>query len=55
MKPFKRKRRYRRKLVTYKRLFIATIIIFASYAWFKTCDTVKVNDNITNEGERHVR
>ena len=49
MKPFKPKKRYKKRLITYKRLFMAIVIIFACYAWYNTCDTVNVNENKTME------
>ena len=49
MNPFKPKRRYKKRLITYKRLFIATVIIFSSYLWYQTCDEVTINDNTTME------
>ncbi len=50
MKPFKAKR-YKKRLITYKRLFIAIVILFAGYAWYSSCDKVcsTVNNNVKIE------
>ena len=44
MKPFK-PRRYRRRLITYKRLFLITLIIFLGYLWYQQCDVITVQTN----------
>ncbi len=44
MKPFK-PRSYRKRLITYKRLFYATLIVFMGYLWYEVSDEVVVNKN----------
>ena len=45
MKPFKPRRRYRRRIITYKRLFLITLITFCMYVWYNNCDEISVNTN----------
>tara|TARA_Y100001963_G_C6770019_1_gene444396 strand:- start:1730 stop:1906 length:177 start_codon:yes stop_codon:yes gene_type:complete len=50
MKPFIPKRRYyRRRLITYKRLFVGTLIAFMSLVWYMVADEVNVNNSKTEE------
>lgn len=51
MKPFKAKRRYKRRIITYKNLFLATLIMMACYMWYEACDEISVNtnNNVTSE------
>lgn len=51
MKPFKTKRRYKRRIITYKNLFLATLIIMTCYMWYEACDEISVNtnNNVTSE------
>jgi len=50
MKPFIPKRRYyRRRLITYKRLFVGILIAFMSLVWYTVADEVNVNNNKTEE------
>ena len=44
MKPFKPKS-YRKRLITCKRLFYATLIVFMGYLWYEVSDEVVVNKN----------
>ena len=45
MKPFNPKKRYRKRIITYKRLFLITLTILFCYAWYSTCDEISVNTN----------
>ena len=45
MKPFKPRSYRRRRIITYKRLFLATLFILMSYTWYQACDEVSVNTN----------
>ena len=49
MKPFRRKQRYRKRIITYKRLFMITLISFMAYMWYQTCDEEVINNNKTAE------
>ena len=49
MEPFvPRRRYYRRRLITYKRLFVGMLIAFMSLVWYTVADEVNVN-NKTSE------
>ena len=52
MKPFK-PRSYRKRLITYKRLFYATLIVFMGYLWYEVSDEVVVNKNDKQTSEVH--
>ena len=46
MEPFTpNRRRYypRKRMLTYKNLFLGMVIVFMSYAWYVTCDDVNTN------------
>ena len=49
MKPFKPKRYRRRRLITYKRLFLITFIVFLGYLWYQQCDEIIQTENQTME------
>jgi hypothetical protein len=56
VKPYKRKRRTKKYLITYKRLLIATWIGILSYAWYLSCDTVETTTKTNlKEDIQHVR
>ena len=49
MKPYvpRKRKNYRKRFFTYKRLFLITLIALTGYMWYQTCDEICVNDKQT--------